>query len=96
MDLSVKPVKPDTVLARKQADGYGLFNPQTGRFYVANDIAFQVWESCTGANSIQDIATYVYKTAADPPDLCVVQKDVMEVVEQMVRDGLLLLHDSEG
>lgn len=89
MELHDKPQRFAMVYARRQQDGYGLFNTETARFYILNEIGYAVWERCTGSNTVQQIAQALFEILLDPPELNVVEKDVVEILDQMHQNGLV-------
>jgi len=56
MGLDLLPLKKSDVRITQLSQGTVLFNPRTEEVHLLNTAALVVWECCTGAHTMADIA----------------------------------------
>lgn len=78
--LHYKFIKSKFVRPRKQVDGYALFHTENARFFVTNDIGYQVWNECDGTKTVEEIIINIVNSFNEKPEYTQVETDVLEIL----------------
>lgn len=95
MENSSKPVKVPHVRAREQGDDLALFDVTTARYFVLNEMGREIWNFCTGENTIEDIARKIEGKVEDVPSLEEIIEDVKELIEDLNSKNLIKLEENK-
>lgn len=82
-DTTFQSMPPDTV----------LLNLTTGYYYSANSLGAAVWHKCDGNTKIEQLLEDLHRQYDVGMDT--LSQDVMQFVEEMVREGLLVVSPND-
>jgi hypothetical protein len=66
MDILNKVPIKSKFIARKEKDGYVIFNLETSGFHWLSKEAYEVLEKCDGSRSIKELALFFSKKKNEP------------------------------
>ncbi len=76
------------VVAQQAQGEQVLLALDTGQYYTLNDVGSTVWGLCDGATTLASVVEAVCAEFDAPPE--VVEADVIELVGELVGEGLLV------
>lgn len=86
------PVKDDDVLFTSMGEDAVLLHVQRGDYYSLNRVGARLWMIADGTKSIDDLASLLTEEFEISHEQAV--KDIIELVEQFVNEGLVKVVDS--
>ncbi len=89
------PRAQPTVIFQKLDDGAVLFAPESELYFGLNSVGARIWELLTRGDSFDEICAGV-STAYPEVDGSTIRTDVLELFEQLVREGLAVLPSPGG
>mgnify|MGYP000886980187 CR=1 FL=1 len=87
--LDLKPKKKEHVRIRPQMDEYALFDTLTARFFVINEIGYNVFSQCDGNKNVEEITEIIYDMCIEKPEKLEIQNDIIEMIDMLVKYNLI-------
>ena len=81
-------VRKDRVLAKSSGGSLVLLDIDSGEYFSTNDVGALIWDLTDGVRSVSTIVSAV--AAEYDVELDVVEADVMELVDELIRESLLI------
>lgn len=87
------PVKKEIAAFRVIDNEAVILNLENGIYYSLNEVGTKVWELMDGKKSIKDLTAAI--TAQYDVDEMTVEKDIIELVSDLLSEGLVTLNETK-
>ncbi len=87
--LDLKPKKKEHVRIRPQMDEYALFDTLTARFFVINEIGYNVFNECDGIKKVEEITEIIFDMCIEKPEKSEIQNDIIEMINMLEKYNLI-------
>jgi len=85
--VAIHPRRGRQVLCQRVAETVVLLDPVSGCYFTLDDVGAHIWELCDGSHDVDQIAASVCTVYEAAPEI--VRTDVVELLEELVAEGLL-------
>jgi hypothetical protein len=87
------PIRNDQLLTQQSSATLVLFRLDDGQYYALDDVGIRIWDLCDGTRRVPDIVEVIRREYDAPADQ--IQADVRELLDDLVREGLVLWAEAE-
>jgi len=87
--LDLKPKKKEHVRIRPQMDDFAVFDTLTARFFVINEIGYNVFNECDGTKKVKEITDIIYDKCIEKPEKAEIQNDIIEMISMLEKYDLI-------
>jgi len=88
------PAKSEATAFRTIDNEAVILNLDNSIYYSLNEVGAKVWDLCDGSKTVRDIATAISEEFEVEKE--VAEGDVLELLDDLLREGLVSIHENRG